>query len=148
MPCLVPSLEEYDEGTGEASKAAILQRDVVGHASDITSVASVEEGFLVSLDRKGCVNEPFIAQLYDKPDAAIIAELGERIYHTPDMNARQTANACLSSNARAKLAAGEAAGPAYARNAETLRQVQPEDVLSRDVDAQLGAPWIPAADIG
>ena len=48
---------------------------------------------------------------------------------------------------RAKLAAAEAAGPAYARNAEALRAVQPEDVLPGDIDANLGAPWIPAADI-
>ena len=30
------------------------------------------------------------------------------------------------------------------RNAETLRPVQPEDVLPGDIDANLGAPWIPA----
>ena len=48
---------------------------------------------------------------------------------------------------RAKLAAAEAAGPAYARNAAALRQVQPEDVLPGDIDANLGAPWIPASDI-
>ena len=35
----------------------------------------------------------------------------------------------------------------YARNAEALRNVQPEDVLPGDIDANLGAPWIPAADI-
>ena len=48
---------------------------------------------------------------------------------------------------RAKLAAAEQAGPAYARNAEALRAVQPEDVLPGDIDANLGAPWIPASDI-
>ena len=48
---------------------------------------------------------------------------------------------------RAKLDAAEAAGPAYARNAEALRAVQPEDVLPGDIDANLGAPWIPATDI-
>jgi len=39
------------------------------------------------------------------------------------------------------------AGPAYARNAQTLRDVQPEDVLPGDIDANLGAPWIPESDI-
>jgi N12 class adenine-specific DNA methylase len=38
-------------------------------------------------------------------------------------------------------------GPACARNAEALRLVQPEDVLPDDIDANLGAPWIPGADI-
>ena len=39
------------------------------------------------------------------------------------------------------------AGAAYARNAEALRLVQPEDVLPGDIDANLGAPWIPETDI-
>ena len=33
------------------------------------------------------------------------------------------------------------------RNAEALRKVQPEDVLPGDIDANLGAPWIPERDI-
>jgi N12 class adenine-specific DNA methylase len=48
---------------------------------------------------------------------------------------------------QAKLAAAERAGPAYARNTEALRGVQPEDVLPGDIDANLGAPWIPESDI-
>jgi hypothetical protein len=39
----------------------------------------------------------------------------------------------------------EGSGPvglAYARNADALRNVQPEDVLACDIDAGLGAPWI------
>ena len=40
-----------------------------------------------------------------------------------------------------------APGAAYARNAEALRAVQPEDVLPGDIDANLGAPWIPETDI-
>ena len=45
------------------------------------------------------------------------------------------------------IASAERAGPSYARNAEALRGVQPEDVLPGDIDANLGAPWIPPADI-
>ena len=144
---LVLSLEDYDEVTGKATKAAIMQRDVVGRAPDVTSVATAEEGLLVSLDRKGCVDLPFIAGLYGKPEDAIIAELGELIYRDPDNQTWQTADAYLSGNVRAKLASAEAAGLTYARNAEALRQVQPEDVLPGDIDANLGAPWIPVADI-
>jgi hypothetical protein len=48
---------------------------------------------------------------------------------------------------RAKLKAAEAAGTEYARNAEALRAVQPEDVLPGDIDANLGAPFIPESDI-
>jgi hypothetical protein len=144
---LVMSLEDYDEESGNAAKATIMQRDVVGKAPPITNVASAEEGLLVSLDQRGVVDLPFIATLYGKPEAEIITELDTLIFHDPESNAWKTADDYLSGNVRAKLARAERAGAAYARNAETLLAVQPEDVLPGDIDANLGAPWIPEADI-
>jgi N12 class adenine-specific DNA methylase len=144
---LVMSLEEYDEVTGQATKAAIMRKDVVGKNPPITKVTSAEEGLLVSLDRHGTVDLPFIATLYGKPEEAIIAELGDLIYRDPELKEWQTADAYLSGNVRAKLAAAEAAGADYARNASALSAVQPEDVLPGDIDANLGTPWIPESDI-
>jgi N12 class adenine-specific DNA methylase len=144
---LVCSLEEYDEETGKAAKAPILTKDVVGKTPPITSVTSAEEGLLVSLNQRGTVDLPFIASLYGKPEEQIIAELGDLIFHDPESKTWQTADAYLSGNVREKLKAAEHAGPEYARNAEALRAGQPEDVLPGDIDANLGAPWIPASDI-
>ena len=144
---LVMSLEEYDETTGKATKAAIMQKDVVGKTPPVTQVASAEEGLLVSLDQRGSIDLPFIAALYGKPEEQIIAELGDLIFHDPESKTWQTADAYLSGNVRAKLAAAEQAGPEFLRNAEALRAVQPEDVLPGDIDANLGAPWIPESDI-
>jgi len=144
---LVMSLEDYDEVTGKAAKAAIMQKDVVGRGAAITSVRSAEEGLLVSLDAKGKVDLPYIAALYGAPESQILAELGDLLYQDPETAERQTADVYLSANIRAKLAAAERAGAAYARNAEALRAVQPEDVLPGDIDANLGAPWIPERDI-
>jgi N12 class adenine-specific DNA methylase len=142
---LVMSLEEYDETTGEAQKAPIMQKDVVGKSPPITSVTSAEEGLLVSLDQRGAVDLPFIATLYGKPEAAIISELGDLIYLDPESNRFQTADEYLSGNVRHKLAVAEKAG--IERNTRALRDVQPEDVLPGDIDANLGAPWIPVSDI-
>ena len=142
---LVMSLEEYDEVTGKAAKAAILKKDVVGRKPPITTVASAEEGLLVSLDQKGAVDLPFIAALYGKPEEQIIAELGDLIFRDPESRTWQTADAYLSGNVRAKLAAAEAAGPGFARNAEALRNVQPEDVLPGDIDANSARPGYPKA---
>jgi N12 class adenine-specific DNA methylase len=144
---LVMSLEEYDEVTGTAEKAAIMRKDVVGRSPDVTAVTSAEEGLLVSLDRKGTVDLPYIAALYGKPEDRVIAELSDLMYRDPDSGSWQTADMYLSGNVRAKLAAAERAGPDYARNAVALRSVQPEDVLPGDIDANLGAPWIPESDI-
>ena len=144
---LVMSLEDYDEVTGKAAKAAILQKDVVGKQPPITQVKSAEEGLLVSLDQRGVVDVPFIASLYGKPESDVISELGDLIFHDPHSKTWQTADEYLSGNVRAKLAAAEQAGGRYTRNVERLRAVQPEDVLPGDIDANLGAPWIPESDI-
>jgi N12 class adenine-specific DNA methylase len=144
---LVMSLEDYDEESGKAAKAAIMHRDVVGKTPPVTQVRTAEEGLLVSLNQRGVVDLPTIAMLYGKPEELVIAELGDLIFLDPESKHWQTADAYLSGNVRAKLAAAERAGPQYRRNAEALRQVQPEDVLPGDIDAGLGAPWIPATDI-
>jgi N12 class adenine-specific DNA methylase len=144
---LVLSLEHYDEPTGKATKAAILKQDVVGRKPPITSVRSAEEGLLVALSERGRVDLAFIASLYGKPDEVVTAELGDLIYHDAESGSWQTADEYLSGNVRAKLSAAERAGAAYARNAEALRLVQPEDVLPGDIDANLGAPWIPVGDV-
>lgn len=144
---LVMSLENYDEASGTAEKAAIMHKDVVGKNPPITAVRSAEEGLLVSLDQRGTVDLPFIATLYGKPEEQVTAELGDLVFHDPDSKTWQTADVYLSGTVRAKLAAALNAGPEYAPNAESLQQVQPEDVLPGDIDANLGAPWIPEGDI-
>jgi N12 class adenine-specific DNA methylase len=144
---LVMSLEDYDEVTGKAIKAAIMTKDVVGKTPPITQVQSAEEGLLVSLNQRGAVDLPYIASLYGKAESQVITELGDLIFHDPESRSWQTADAYLSGNVRTKLAVAEPAGPEYARNVNALRAVQPEDVLPGDIDAGLGAPWIPATDI-
>ena len=144
---LVMSLEDYDETSGRAKKAAIMTKDVVGQTPEITSVTSAEEGLLVSLDRRGRVDLELIASLYGKAEETIITELGDLIFQDPESRSWETADQYLSGNVRAKLAKAEAAGPAYERNALALRAVQPEDILPGDIDANLGAPWIPDTDI-
>jgi N12 class adenine-specific DNA methylase len=144
---LVMSLEEYDEVTGQATKAAILQKDVVGKLPEITSVASAEEGLLVSLNHRGTVDIPYICQLYGQLADRVIEELGDLIYRDPESNTWQTADVYLSGNVRTKLKEAEKAGPRFARNVDALKLVQPEDVLPGDIDAPLGAPWIPVPDV-
>src|SRR5207253_5076669 len=126
---LVMSLEDYDEVTGKAAKAAIMTKDVVGKTLPVTHVQRAEEGLLVSLNQRGMVDLPFIATLYGKPEEHVITELGDLIFHDPESKTWQTADAYLSGNVRSKLVVAERAGSAYTRNAETLRGVQPEDVL-------------------
>jgi len=144
---LVMSLEDYDEVTEKAQKAAIMSKDVVGRTPPVTQVGSAEEGLLVALNQRARVDLPFIAELYGKPEERVITELGDLIYNDPESKTWKTADDYLSGNVRARLAAAEMVGSAYTQNAEALRRVQPEDVLPGDIDANLGAPWIPESDI-
>ncbi|RUL84040.1 hypothetical protein TsocGM_21110 [Tautonia sociabilis] len=144
---LVMSLEDCDPVSGTATKAAIMHRDVVGRPPPVTAVKTAEEGLLVSLDQRGAVDVPFIATLYGASEAKVVEELSDLIYHDPLSRTWQTADEYLSGNVRAKLAVAERAGEEYRRNAEALRTVQPEDVLPGDIDANLGAPWIPEDDV-
>lgn len=144
---LVMSLEEYDELAGKAAKAAILKVDVVGRRPPVTTAASAEEGLLASLDQRGIVDLPLIAQLCNKTHEQIVAELGDLIFHDPQSQSWQTADAYLSGNVRAKLAAALQAGDGYSHNANVLQGVQPPDVLPGDIEAHLGAPWIPESDL-
>ncbi|TWT51733.1 hypothetical protein KOR42_34200 [Thalassoglobus neptunius] len=140
---LVMSLEEYDETTTKAAKAPILLQDVVGRKAPVTTVASAEEGLLVSLDRHGKVDVPYIARLYEKSESEVVSELGDLIYRNPVADTWETADVYLSGNVRVKLAEAEQAGPEFSTNAEALKLVQPPDVLPGDIDANLGSPWIP-----
>ena len=59
---LVMSLEDYDEVTGKATKAAIMtQGRGRQDARPSRTVRSAEEGLLVSLNQRGAVDLPFIA---------------------------------------------------------------------------------------
>ena len=115
---LVMSLEDYDEVTAKATKAAIMTKDVVGKTPPVTRVRSAEEGLLVSLNQRGTVDLPFIAELYGKSEEQVIAELGDLIFHDPQSKTWQTADAYLSGNVREKLVAAQRAGPQYSRNAQ------------------------------
>ena len=122
---LVMALEDYDEVTGKAAKAPIMLRDVVGrkpasHACDIGGGGASGHS-----TAQGGIDLPYISQLYGKPEEAIVAELGDLVYRDPETKSWQTADQYLSGNVRDKLRIAEAAGPAFARNAEALRNVQP-----------------------
>ena len=142
---LVMSLEDYDDTTGRAEKAPILRQDVVGPARPVTAVRSAEEGLLVSLNERGKVDLDHIAGLYGQDAEQVMRELGDHVYVEPGTREVVTRDAYLSGNVRQKLAVAEQAGTGdYQRNIEALRAVQPEDLLPGEIDANLGAPWIPA----
>ncbi len=62
----------------------------------------------------------------------------------------ETGDEYLSGDVRDKLKTAEAAAainPSFYRNVEALKAVQPADILPGDINARLGASWIPRSDI-
>ena len=82
--------------------------------------------------------------------ADIQVELGGLVFKNPAGGEWETADRYLSENVREKLILAESAAqldPQYSRNAATLRSVQPQDLEPAEIEARLGSPWIPPADI-
>jgi hypothetical protein len=72
------------------------------------------------------------------------------LFLNPQTQDWETEDQYLSGNVREKLEAAEAAALTESRfkeNVEALKSVQPEDLSATDIDARLGACWIPVKDV-
>jgi N12 class adenine-specific DNA methylase len=147
---LLLSLENYDPDTRRATKTAVFERRTLERYQPVEHVETASEALVVSLNETGEIDWPRMEQLTGKPARELRAELDTLVYCNPEQQRWEAADRYLSGNVRTKLAAAEAAAaidPAYTRNVEALRAVQPKDLEPGEIEARLGAPWIPASDI-
>ena len=144
---LVMALEHYDERTGLAEKAAIMHHDVVGRHTPVRPCRAPRKGCWSPSTSAAWLICPTSPRSMTPPCARSSPSWATSSIRTPTPRPGTRPMSISLGNVRAKLAAAERAGAAYARNAEALRLVQPEDVLPGDIDANLGAPWIPETDI-
>ena len=145
---LVMALEHYDERTGAAKPAAIMERDVVTASEEISAVDNAKDGLLASLNFHGSVDVAYIASLYGRSEAEVIEELGNLIFLDPAEDMYVPADEYLSGNVRQKLRVAEAStDPRTAGNADALKLAQPKDLEPEEIDVSLGTPWIPAEDV-
>jgi N12 class adenine-specific DNA methylase/predicted kinase len=142
----VSAIEVYDEKTGKASKAAIFSEDIL--AEYVTpEIKGPLDALAVSLNEKGRVDLPFIAERLGVSEAEASAILGDELYLDPVGDQWRTAAAYLSGDVVAKLDAAKSATEAdakYARNVTALEKVQPEPLTRVDIAVPFGAPWVPA----
>lgn len=132
-----------------AKKAPIFERRTQEPYRRPDSASTAKDALAIVLGDVGYVDMPRIAELYGKPEADIVKELGDRIYQSPD-GSYETADIYLSGNVKQKLARAEEAAkenPAYNRNVQALRDVIPADIEPVDIDVKAGAPWIPAKHV-
>jgi len=147
---LLVSLEEYDPETKRATKTAIFDRRTLERYRPVERVETAPEALLVSLNETGQISWPRMESLTGRSASELQDELGPLVYRNPEGGAWETADRYLSGNVRAKLVVAQASEqihPAYRRNVEALRAVQPKDWNRGEIEARLGSSWIPPSDI-
>lgn len=148
---LVFALERFDQETGDAAPAAILQRRVNRRPVPVTRADTPGEAMAVSLGEGRGLDLTRVAELLGLPTAeAAFAALGDLAYRDPATGQAHTARDYLCGDVRAKLQdalAAAAADPSYDRNVTALQQVQPRWLGRDEVRIELGSPWVTAGDI-
>jgi N12 class adenine-specific DNA methylase len=149
LPLLL-SLENYDEVSNMAAKTAIFRERTIQRRTAVTSAGGAKEALVITLSERGRVDLEHIGRLLGKPEADFLPELQGAIFHNPVTKRWETDDEYLSGNVREKLAVAERVAredERYRMNAEALREVQPADLKATEIDARLGAAWIPVEDV-
>lgn len=142
---LLLSLERFDESLEKWVKADIFSRRTAGRREPPGHVSDVRDAMLIALAQYGRINVGDMAQRLLQPHASVTQTLRQRelAYLDPMDRQWKPADEYLSGNIREKIAQAQAAGQRYAVNVQALTRVLPKDLGPSDVEARLGAPWIP-----
>ena len=140
---LLQALERINPETGQIGKSAFL----LGRTLKLPlqpKIESTRDAMFVSLDQRGTLDLPHVAELAGKPVDEVITELGNAIFEVPGRG-YQTADEYLSGDVVTKLEEAEAAAaadPRYERNRDALREVQPAPLTAEQINVELGAGWL------
>jgi N12 class adenine-specific DNA methylase len=130
-----------------ARKADILLQRVLFPPRGDIQVESAKDALLASLNYKGGLDLTYMESVYPGHDAeAIVAELGDVVFDDP-VNGLVMTDEYLSGDVKTKFAEAKAAAldnPAYRRNVLALEKVIPVDRRPSEINASLGAAFIPA----
>ena len=146
----VLALEQFDPDSQSATKAAIFERRLLTPSHTRHGADSAEDALAVSLDETGRVDLERIASLLGVPEDVALGQLADRVFRDPTTRELVPAEQYLAGDVRARLdAAREAAtiDGSFSVNVRALERVIPPDLAPAEIDARLGAPWIPAADV-
>ncbi|MEY9932574.1 N12 class adenine-specific DNA methylase [Catenulispora sp. GP43] len=147
----VLALEDFDDDTRSATKAALLTRRVNRPRSRATHAESPAEAVALCRDELGRFDVERVVELLGVAEEEAARQLADVAFIDPDTNAWTPADEYLSGNVRTKLARARVAGAAdrdrFGRNVPALEAVIPADLEPEQIEANLGAPWIPATDV-
>ena len=149
LPLLL-SLENYNDETRVATKAAIFRERTIHHKQSVESVGTPKEALLVTLNEKGRVDLERMASLLARPAEDILPDLKGLIFLNPETKQWETEDQYLSGNVREKLAKATAASGndhRFDENVAALQSVLPQDLPASEIDVRLGASWLPPEDV-
>jgi N12 class adenine-specific DNA methylase len=148
---VVRALEDFDDHAQTATKAPIFERRVLSPRQPVTAVDRPEDALALCLDERGQVDVETIGRLLGCDPTEARARLGSLVFDDPDGGPPVPAATYLSGHVRSKLRAARSAlaedGECWQANVAALEAVQPRDLEPGEIDARLGAPWIPLSDI-
>lgn len=147
---LLCSLENYNHETKQAAKTAIFRERTIYSAAPVLKAESAKDALVVSLNERGKVDLEHMAALLGKEVSDLTPELKGLIYLDPETHRWETEDSYLFGNVREKLAAAQRASredPRFQENVDALQAVQPEDLPPSQIEARLGAAWIPETDV-
>ena len=147
---LLCSLEDYNDDTKRAAKAAIFRERTIQQTQPPRVAQSATDALMFSLNETGRVDLDHIRMLLSRPPEDFLLELRGLIYRNPQTEQWETDDQYLSGDVRSKLTEARAAAlsdASYHENVTALEAVQPDDLTASEIDARLGAVWIPAADV-
>ncbi len=147
---LLCSLEDYNDETKKAVKPAIFRERTIHQPRAALMADTPQDALVLTLNEMGRVDLARMEMLLRKPPEEFLPELKGLIYRNPQTEQWETDDEYLSGDVRVKLEnarAAAAASPAYQENVTALEAVQPVDLTPSEIEARLGAVWIPPADV-
>ena len=154
---LLASIEdEYKEDDKTLyKKGSVFYERTIRKAKKIEKADNSIEALTISLNEKGLVDIPYIANLVSKSEEEVFEELDGLIYKEPTISKQRqqdtwvTSAEYLSGNVREKLNQAESLNDdgSLDKNIEALKAVQPKELTAEEIDISLGAIWIPSSII-
>jgi N12 class adenine-specific DNA methylase len=147
---LLCSLEDYNDETKKAVKTSIFRERTIHQPKAAVVAETAQDALVLALNETGRADLAHMEMLLRKPPEEFLPELKGMVYRNPQTERWETEDQYLSGDVRSKLEdarAASAANPEYRENVTALEAVQPADLTPSEIDARLGAVWIPPADV-
>ena len=141
--------ESYQVDEKRVAKADIFTKRTIFPFKEPTSAENIQDAIKICRIFRTGIDVGYIGNLLGMSPEAARAELlkTETLFENPETGLIEPDDIYLSGNVRKKLEMAEAGredNPAYEKNVEALRKVQPERIGIDAIHARIGSSWVPA----